>query len=55
MAIVHFMAHGISSGFLRSTDGNGLQISDLIGTLTDVTTLAGKPKLFFISTFKERK
>ncbi len=53
MVYVHILAHGTSSGFIKSTDGNGIHINDLIGTLTDIPTLNGKPKLVFITTVKE--
>ena len=55
MVLVHILAHGTRNGSLKSTDGEGWHISDIIGTLSDVPTLVGKPKVLFISTFKERK
>ncbi len=49
MVLLTVICHGDSSGNLMSTDGLGWQISDIVGTLNDVKTLAGKPKVFFVN------
>ncbi len=49
MVLVVFIGHGDENGYLHSIDGNGLAIHDLVGTLTDVQTLVGKPKAFFVN------
>ncbi len=49
MVLVAVICHGDSSGNLKSVDGTGWQISDIVGTLNDVKTLARKPKVFFVN------
>ncbi len=49
MVIVNVIAHGTDAGFLRSKDGLGWHTDDIIGTLTDVDTLSGKPIIMFIN------
>ena len=52
MVVLNVISHGTSDGLLKSTEegGFGLHIQDIIGTLRDVKTLQGKPKLLFINT-----
>ncbi len=51
MVAFNFLGHGTEHGVLKSADGlgNGLQIGDIVGTLTDVKSLVGKPKLLFLN------
>ncbi len=51
MVAFNYVGHGTEHGILTSADGQGcgLQISDIVGTLTDVKCLVGKPKLLFLN------
>ncbi len=50
MVAINIIAHGTKEGFIRSVgDGYGWFLPDIIGTLSDVKALSGKPKLFFIN------
>ncbi len=50
MVVINIITHGGRGGVLCSADqGHGLHIPDLIGTLTDVEALRGKPKIFFFN------
>ncbi len=50
MVVINVIAHGERGGHLCSTDqGIGWHIPDIIGTLTDVKSLHGKPKIFFFN------
>ncbi len=51
MVAFNIISHGSKDGWLRSADseGEGLHVHDVIGTLTDVETLRGKPKLLFLN------
>ncbi len=49
MILMVFICHGDEHGYLHSTDGMGLTIHDLVGTLTDVKNLVGKPKALFVN------
>ena len=50
MAVVNIIAHGTKEGFVRAAwDGHGWFLPDVIGTLSDVKELSGKPKLFFVN------
>ena len=43
------IAHGNVQGWLKSIDGQGWNIDDIVGTLSDIETLIGMPKLVFIN------
>ena len=51
MVAFNIITHGSKDGWLRSADkeGEGLHTHDIVGTLTDVETLRGKPKLLFLN------
>ncbi len=50
MVVINVITHGGRDGHLCSAGkGHGLHIPDLIGTLTDVEALRGKPKIFFFN------
>ncbi len=51
MVAFNIVTHGSTDGWLRSVDkeGDGLHVNDIVGTLTDVETLQGKPKLLFLN------
>ena len=53
MSMVAFIivTHGSKDGWLRSAEkeGVGLHVDDIVGTLNDVETLRGKPKLLFLN------
>ena len=51
MVAVNIITHGSHDGWLRSADkgGAGLHVQDIVGTLTDVESLRGKPKLLFLN------
>ncbi len=52
MVAFNIVAHGSKDGWLRSADKEGeggLHVHDVVGTLTDVKTLQGKPKLLFLN------
>ncbi len=51
MVAVHILTHGTKEGILRSADeyGQGILLSDLVGSLCDVKLLCGKPKIFFVN------
>ncbi len=55
IVVINVIAHGTDTGFIQSIDGLGWHIEDLIGTLNDVPTLVGKPKVFFINTCRGGK
>ncbi len=48
---VNIIAHGDSQGHIRSAGNNpvGWHLPDIVGCLSDVQTLHGKPKLFFVN------
>ncbi len=45
------LTHGTEDGWLRPVHdaGHGWYLPDIIGTISDVKELSGKPKLFFIN------
>ena len=51
MVAFNIITHGSNDGWLRSADkeGVGLHVDDIVGTLTDVETLRGKPKILFLN------
>ncbi len=51
MVAFNFIGHGTEYGMLRTANrlGNGLLVDDIVGTLTDVKALVGKPKLLFLN------
>ncbi len=53
MVAVNVIAHGNSYGFLKPAGETGQftgwNIYDVVGTLSDVKALLGKPKLFFVN------
>ncbi len=50
MVVVNVLTHGGRGGHLSSAEnGHGFFIPDLVGTLTDVKALHGKPKIFFFN------
>ncbi len=50
MVVVNILTHGGRGGHLCSADqGHGYHVPDLVGTLTDVKALHGKPKIFFFN------
>ena len=45
---VNIIAHGDNHGHLRAMDSPiGWHLPDIVGAVSDVTALLGKPKLFF--------
>ena len=50
MVVINVLTHGNKDGHLSAVDGgHGWYIQDLVGTLTDVEALRGKPKIFFFN------
>ncbi len=50
MVVVNILSHGGGGGHVCATDKkHGLHVPDLVGTLTDVKALYGKPKIFFFN------
>ncbi len=51
MVAFNFLGHGTEHGLLKTADGEGvgLMIGDVVGTLSDVKCLVGKPKLLFLN------
>ena len=57
MFAFNMIAHGTQDGWLKSAeeDGGGLHINDILGSLKDVKTLQGKPKVLFIDACRGSK
>ncbi len=49
MFILNIIAHGTEHGFLMSVNGRGLTIDHIVGSLNDIQTLIGKPKVVFVN------
>ncbi len=51
MFALGILTHGTEDGWLRPVHetGHGWYLPDIVGTLSDVKALFGKPKLFFIN------
>ncbi len=45
--VIHAITHGERGESLKSIDGMGLTIDDILGTLNDIPILQKIPKLFF--------
>ena len=56
MCLVNILTHGGDNGHLCGVNKSpGFHIPFLVGTLSDVEALRGKPKVFFISACRGRK
>ena len=57
MVAVNIITHGSEDGWLRpaNNQGHGWYTLDIVGELSDVDTLIGKPKLFFINACRGSK
>ena len=57
MVAFNIITHGTRDGWLRSADdqGDGLHVHDIMGTLSDVESLRGKPKLLFVNACRGSK
>ncbi len=57
MVAFNIITHGTRDGWLRSADdqGDGLHVHDIMGTLSDVESLQGKPKLLFVNACRGSK
>ena len=57
MVAVNILTHGSEDGWLRpvNNQGHGWYTPDIVGEMSDVETLFGKPKLFFINACRGRE